>query len=99
MPCDQVEMLSKWSLHAEIVNAYVDGKASISNLYNLEIPPHLISGDKLGQSSNTCYLPYLMQREIGDTWILGQPFFRTYYTIFDMTNSNYETEYIQKLPE
>jgi hypothetical protein len=79
LPCNNVA-LNQWFLEFELFDD------STSNRYALpSTNAFLISGEKLGDSVNTCYLPVFQSNYDDGTMYIGNLFMNYFYMVFDMS--------------
>ncbi len=68
------------------------------NTYSIPVTKnYMISGDQLGDSANTCYLPvFKSDQGAQDTWFVGNLFLNYFYIVFDMSPFDEQAkDYIQ----
>ena len=55
-------------------------------MYNVNENDMFISGQELGDTSNTCYLAVFKSQTLQtNTWYVGNVFMRDYYVVYDLT--------------
>jgi hypothetical protein len=58
----------------------------MEHMYNVNENDMFISGQELGDTSNTCYLAVFKSQTLQtNTWYVGNVFMRDYYVVYDLT--------------